>query len=327
MAELFPDSPLRELPPDHAVWFAEEKVSPRDLPEGMWLYGVEACCRTSIIYVNKTLSCYWELSTRRDAGYPAPVQQRIDACLNLGQNILAYATNRELKEKLDQPQIRLRDSSDPLGRGTLYVPKLSHTGGADDAPNALVNLLLVVRDQVEVRVNTERRLLPPTDLALFEHPVIFMHGRRAFRFTPAERQSLAEYLQRGGFIFGDAICASPQFAASFRREFEALFPNAKFVTLAPDHPLFGDQFRGTLIERVTVRDPQVRAEGDPLTANLVQQTPTLEGLEIEGRLAVVFSPLDMSCALENQSSLECKGYVNTDAARLGVNIILFALGQ
>jgi hypothetical protein len=328
MEEIFPDSPLRPLPPEHAVWYAEEKVDPRHLPSDMWMYGIDACCRTSVMYVNKSLSCYWELHAgKRTTDYPPQVTQRIEACMNLGQNIVAYATNRELKEKLDAPLVRLQDQSDSLRRGTLAIPKLNHTGGADEATHALANLLLTVREQAEIRVNTERLLLSPTDLAIFDHPVLFMHGRRSFRFSPAERQALAEYLQRGGFVFGDAICASPQFAESFRREFEATFPDARFVTLPPDHPLYSQQYRGALLDRVTVRDPQIRNEGDPLKANLVQLSPVLEGLEIDGRLAVVFSPLDLSCALENQSSLECKGYIKADAARLGVNIILFALGQ
>ena len=154
-----------------------------------------------------------------------------------------------------------------------------------------------------------------------------MHGRRSFRFSPAERQALAEYLRRGGFVFGDAICASPQFATAFRREFESLLPNATFVRIPPNHPLYSQEYRGFLLDHVTLRDPQVRGDGDPLEANLTQITPVLEGLEIEGRLAVVFSPYDISCGLENQSSLECKGYVKGDAAKIGVNILLYALGQ
>jgi hypothetical protein len=188
-------------------------------------------------------------------------------------------------------------------------------------------LLSVLREQVELRVNTEQQMIAPTDIALFEHPVVFFHGRRAFRFTAAERQALTEYLHRGGFIFGDAICASPQFAASVRREFEAMFPGSSFVTLPPEHAIYSQDYRGFLIDRVTVRDPQVHVEGEPLSANMVRQPPVLEGLEVDGRLAVVFSPLDISCALENQSSLECKGYVKQDAARIGINVILYALGQ
>jgi hypothetical protein len=50
-------------------------------------------------------------------------------------------------------------------------------------------------------------------------------------------------------------------------------------------------------------------------------------VELDGRLAVVFSPLDISCAMENAASLECKGYLREDAARLGVNLLLYALQQ
>ena len=53
----------------------------------------------------------------------------------------------------------------------------------------------------------------------------------------------------------------------------------------------------------------------------------LEGLQIDDRYAVVFSPYDISCALESSSAMQCKGYIKEDAARLGTNIILFALQQ
>ena len=71
----------------------------------------------------------------------------------------------------------------------------------------------------------------------------------------------------------------------------------------------------------------MRAGDDPLTAHLKKVSPLLEGLQIDDRISVVFSPYDISCALENGSSLQCKGYVKGDAARLAINIILFALQQ
>ena len=55
--------------------------------------------------------------------------------------------------------------------------------------------------------------------------------------------------------------------------------------------------------------------------------PLLEGVQLDGRLVVVFSPYDISCAMENQASMECKGYIRADAARIGVNVILYALQQ
>ena len=329
MRELFPSSPLRKLPPDHAVWYADRKVDPRNIPPQLWLEGVEACCRTSVVYCPRSLSCYWELSPgNRRLELAEPAAGRIEACLRIGQNVLAYATNRELKEKLDRPRVTVDDNpNDQLTRGTLRVPKLVHDGGANEAPNALANLLRVCRREVQMRASSDRILIEATDPNLFDFPILFMHGRRSFRFSAAERRALAEFLQRGGFVFADAICASPEFAESVRREFQALLAEQRFERIPPDHPLFTTEYRGFDLSSVTLRDPQARRGDDPLEARLTRTTPVLEGLMLNDRLAVILSPYDISCALENQASLECKGYVTADAARIGVNVILFALEQ
>ena len=157
--------------------------------------------------------------------------------------------------------------------------------------------------------------------------ILFLHGRRAFRLTAAERNSLAMFVERGGVIVADAICASPEFTKAFRRELSAIFPASTLARIPPEHNLFTREFGGYELSQVTVRDPQVRAGDDPLKADLMKVSPLLEGLQIDDRYAVIFSPYDISCALENGSSLDCKGYVKDDAARLGINVILFALQQ
>ena len=68
-------------------------------------------------------------------------------------------------------------------------------------------------------------------------------------------------------------------------------------------------------------------EDDPLAAKLMKTSPLLEVMEVDDRIAVVLSPYDLSCALEKGASLECKGYTPADAAKIGVNIILYALQQ
>jgi hypothetical protein len=184
----------------------------------------------------------------------------------------------------------------------------------------LNNLLLVMEKQLQMRVDLEKRLIGPADVKLLEYPIVFMHGRRSFRLSAAERKALRDYLDRGGFLFADAICANKEFAASLREELKAMFPEAQLSRIPPSHPLFSEEFHG-------FNDPQMRAEGEGLSAKLVKTTPLLEGLEIEGRIAVVFSPFDLSCALERGASLDCKGYSAQDAARLGANVLLYALQQ
>ncbi len=53
----------------------------------------------------------------------------------------------------------------------------------------------------------------------------------------------------------------------------------------------------------------------------------LEGLKIGDRYAVIFSTYDLSCALERQDTMECQGYTRDDAARIGLNVLLYSLQQ
>ena len=58
--------------------------------------------------------------------------------------------------------------------------------------------------------------------------------------------------------------------------------------------------------------------------NVREVDPLLEGIEIDGRLAVIYSKYDISCALERQSAGNCEGYLPEDAVKLATNIVLYA---
>jgi hypothetical protein len=181
-------------------------------------------------------------------------------------------------------------------------------------------------DATGIRVSSKTRQLDITDGNLSQHPIVFMHGWRRFSPSATERETVGNDLRRGGFLLADSICASREFADSFRREMEIIFPDQRLARIPVDHDIIrGERYRGYDLTSVTLRDPQARAEGDPLSARLSKVAPLLEGIEIDGRYVVVFSPYDISCALENSPSLECKGYVRQDAARIGVNVLLYAL--
>jgi hypothetical protein len=327
MEELFPDSPMRLLPQDHPIWYAEQKVRP-DLQRP--LYGVDACCRTSIVFCPGELSCYWELAKpRSNQDIPPEVSNEVEAALAIGANVLTYATNRNLREKLDAPQFVNADIvDDPNARATLYVAKIQHNGGSDDAPAALSNLLDLAAQQLQLRVSREKRLMGLAAENLYDYPIAFVHGRRDFRWSTAEREALAKFVKRGGFVMADSICASQAFTDAFRREMRATFPDHRLTVLTPDHPIFSDQYQGFDLSTVKLRNPQRRTVSDePLRAFVEEVPPTLEAIEVDGRIAVIFSPYDLSCALENQASIECRGYVREDAAKIGINCLLYAMGN
>ena len=322
--ESFADSSLRLLPPNHPVWFAEQPVDKDFLRP---LYGVEACCRTSIVYSPKDISCFWELSRKkRGQSYPEKTQREIDACLAIGANVLAYATNRELKDKLDAPQVATTGiESGSLQRQTLQVAKLDHNGGADDAPSALANLLRTTQNQLQLRVDPTKWLVPPDNPKLNDFPIAFIHGRRAFRYSAAQREALRTFVTNGGTVFGDSICASEAFTRDVKKEFAAIFPDATWSRIPSDHEMYSGEFGGADIRQVSVRMPRIRVGDGPLQTRTEKRPPKLEGIEIDGRWVVIFSPLDMSCAMENQTSLECKGYIRDDALRLGINILQYVM--
>ena len=51
----------------------------------------------------------------------------------------------------------------------------------------------------------------------------------------------------------------------------------------------------------------------------------LEGITLEGRTAVVYSPYGIGCGIDGHVCVGCRGLVSKDAKKLAGNIILYAL--
>ena len=332
-----PEYKLRLLEPEHPIWYAEEKVDSRHQRP---LWGIDFGCRTSVVYApiefdssnapKPSLSCLWELSRPgRGEKYSPAAQAEVNAALSIGVNVLAFATNRELKTKEDFFRAKTGpDGKDALERGRISIAKLRHPGGCNAAPRALGNLMEAAGRELKVRTHVREELLDLTDDALFDYPMVFMHGRTAFRLTDVERQRLKSYLERGGMLLADSICASPAFTESFRREMESIFPDRKLERVPAGDPMLTAAYGGFDLTTVSRRDPAARdANGGPLEAAVRKVPPDLQGIKFQDRWGVVFSPYDLSCALEKRDSLECRGYLREDAARIGLNVVLYAMQQ
>ena len=332
MAAVFPEPEykLGQVTPGHPLWNMEERVRPESPYFGK-LWSVEYGCRTSVVYSTEDLSCYWELAQPgRPTKYPEAADQRIDDALSVGINVLTYATNREPKGKEQSFELPLADDSknSPGNRGFIEIAKLYHGGGCNDAPGALVNLVRTAAGgELKLQVRAAPEMIGVGDANLFRYLLLFMHGRRDFRLTPAERTRLAEYLERGGTLMSDAICGSKPYAASFRRELGAALPNHPIERIPPDDPIFTKAYGGYDIRQVMLRDPESTASARPLATRTREVEPLLEGIRLGDRWAVIFSPYDISCALEDHEAFGCRGYTRGDAARIGLNVLLYLLNQ
>ena len=325
-----PEYRLHDLPLDHPAYTAEERVDTSVFPIERTLKGVDVGCRTSVIYApaELKLSCFWELARPgREEKFSPKVKAQIEAARSLGINILAYATNREVRFKLElERDLASNEVIDPFERLKIYIGKVRHSGSWNAAPGALMNLLHVVSRETGMRVNTDQREVVLSDPKLFEFHALYMHGRGSFHLSDEERKQLKTYVQRGGVVLADAVCGSDVFVKAFRREISETF-GKPLEPVPGNHPMFTTKFGGFDLKTVRRREPHRRGDNGPLKASVAEIEPELEGLKLDDHYGVIFSPLDISCALERHESLECPGYVREDAARIGLNLVLYAMEQ
>ena len=94
---------LRLLPADHAVWFADESGS--GIHDGsLWRRCVLPDERG--LLPDQSVVLLGTTAEGRELEAPEEVKKAIEARVQIGQNVVAYATNRTLKEKLDRPNTR-----------------------------------------------------------------------------------------------------------------------------------------------------------------------------------------------------------------------------
>jgi len=323
LKRMFPEEEvkLQKLPPTHDI-YRSEAVFAANPPE---LYGVDFGCRTAIVYAPFDHACRWQKWTKYDISTRRPdVKSQIAQSMNLGVNIIAYATNRELVSKLDRPPALAADVGDNAARSAIEIARLRHTGGWDAAPNALRHLQGSLSKLGYLMATTSPNV-PATDEALRQYPIAYMHGRKNFAFNQAERDGLRSYLENGGVLIADACCGSTQFDASFRDMIEKTF-GKPLERIPVTHEIFNMAQLGHDVRSVSRRIPTT-TQGGSLSVEESIGEPILEGLKINDRYVVLYSKYDISCALEQQNTQTCAGYSRLDAARLAANMVIYALAQ
>jgi hypothetical protein len=196
--------------------------------------------------------------------------------------------------------------------------QLRYAGGDwDPYPSAPAEFVREIERMTSVEPEPARRELSLADPALFELPFLYVTGRRDFpAFAAADAERLGAWLRAGGTLVADDAAATPGygFDAAIRRELARALPEARPERLGAEHTVFKSFF---LVRSV---------------AGARVASPFLEGLNLQGRTAVILSPNDLLGAFardplgrwvepcspggERQRRL---------ALHLGVNIVMYAL--
>ncbi len=142
---------------------------------------------------------------------------------------------------------------------------------------------------------------------LFDSPFTVISGNEDFRFTEKERENLRRYLKCGGFLLASPGCSDPAWDRAFRRELKAPLPEANLVQLPMKHPLFSTVFK---IPSLTLKSGG---------------TALVEALELDGRIAMIYSTEGLNDSHNAVGCCCCGGNQILQSEEVNVNILLYSL--
>jgi len=153
-----------------------------------------------------------------------------------------------------------------------------------------------LRERIGFSIATKIQEVPLESGNILRSPWLFMSGHRNFRFTDAQVANLRRYLLGGGTLWADDSTHEDDYTwdRAFRREIaRVLSPPEGYrlrrITRGDDHPLFRSCF--DLSEGYAGYFPP---PGDKYRQNYI------EGIEINGRLVVIYTRNDYGDGLEIQ---------------------------
>jgi hypothetical protein len=143
---------------------------------------------------------------------------------------------------------------------------------------------------------------------LYDFPFAIMTGEGAFLLSETQRTNLRNYLSAGGFMVASAGCSSAKWTTSFRSEIRKVFPEVKLLKLDSSHPVFHTVYD---IEKLQCKR---------------NHEAQLEGLEIDGKIVLVFSEDGLNdTGNVGGNCCCCGGNEILNARQVNVNLLSYTL--
>ena len=164
-----------------------------------------------------------------------------------------------------------------------------------------------VAQQTSLRVNKKFCPVRLDAEALFDYPFCVMSGNENFSLNEKERRQLRKFLTQGGFLLASPGCSDEKWDQSFRQEIKVCFPEYPLEKIPMTHPVFSTV---NPISRLTEK------HGKPVM---------LEGLEINGRLVLVYSKEGLNDVEYAKGCCCCGGNEIENPGKVNVNIFAYAV--
>ncbi|HUJ29303.1 MAG TPA: DUF4159 domain-containing protein [Myxococcales bacterium] len=199
----------------------------------------------------------------------------------------------------------------------LVFAQVRHAGRWDPRPDGLSRLAWEIARRTSIETSPQVKPIGLADPELYRYPFAVLSSDQGFP-APAENEiaQLRRYLSYGGFLFLDDASAQKggAFEHSARQLVSSIVPGAQMARVPREHVLYKSFY---LLDG---------------PAGRVAATPDLDGLELGGRLAVLYSGNDLIGAFARDSlgtwefEVTPGGELQREKSiRLGVNIAMYAL--
>jgi hypothetical protein len=199
----------------------------------------------------------------------------------------------------------------------FWFTRLRYDSGDWDVDQRMpANILTSLIDYTNLRVDPEERVVRLSDPAMLTAPFCYLAGHKLVEFNAAERANFERYVRNGGFVFVDDCNHDIDglFAKSFERQMASMFGGDAMRKLPDTHPIYRSFFR---FDGPPATSFELNGWGDDLVHDY------LKGIEIDGRLGVLYSNKDYGC--EWDYDWRNKRFLAEDNTKFAVNIVLYAL--
>jgi Domain of unknown function (DUF4159) len=292
--------PMRELPADHPLFTLYEKV--KDAPK---MLGISNGTRELWIHSPVDFANTWQhLAYSEKARWSIPL------------NLFFYATGRtHPHNRLDSLQVR-NNALPPDAR--LPMAQVAYAGNADPEPGAWPRFARILKRTINTQLDLQNVNIAQLDAR--QTPLAHITGNDHFTLDDAARQQLRTFLQQGGTLIGDSTGGSQAFTESFLDLTRSLAPESQIDILPADSPLFDGSVPGTA--KIGKDDAEFR-KGTPLNQRASGRAE-IWAWKINGRYAILSSPLDITSGLLGTETWGISGYTPAFSQTLARDLVLYA---
>ena len=201
----------------------------------------------------------------------------------------------------------------------FWLTRLKYDSGDWDVDQRMpANLITSLIDYTNLRVDPKEHVLALADPKMLTAPFCYLAGHKLVEFNPDERRNFERYVRNGGFVFVDDCNHDIDglFAKSFESQMSAIFGPKALRKLPNTHPLYRSFF--VFKDGPPATGFELNGWGDDLVHDYLQ------GIEIDGRLGVLYSNKDYGC--EWDYDWRNKRFQRQDNTKFAVNIVVYAMG-